>query len=102
MPRISKISSKKQDLLFGLHREKTWKSKSLARRRLYFLRVRRKIETVIGQLAERFHHERVRARDRWHLTVRVGRKLISHTMARWFTKQFKLNPLEFDKLINVA
>ena len=57
---------------------------------------------MIGQLAERFHLERVRARDRWHLTVRVGRKLLSHTMVMWFTKQFKLDPLEFDKPINVA
>ena len=67
-----------------------------------FLRVRRKIEAVIGQLAERFHLERVCARDRWHLTVRVERKLLSHTMAMWFTKQFKLDPFEFDKPINVA
>ena len=67
----------------------------------FFLRVRRKIETVIGQLAERFHLERVRARDTWHLTARVGRKLLSHTVAVWFAKHSGLEPLEFDKLLNV-
>jgi Transposase DDE domain len=66
-----------------------------------FLRVRRKIETVIGQLAERFHLERVRARDRWHLTARVGRKLLAHTIGVWFADQFGLGLLEFDKIINI-
>lgn len=39
---------------------------------------RRLMETVIGQLAERFQIEKVRARDLWHLTVRIGRKLLAH------------------------
>ena len=34
------------------------------------MRVRRLIATVIGQLAGRFHLERVHARDMWHLTSR--------------------------------
>ena len=34
---------------------------------------RRIVETVIGQLSERFKIEKVRARDLWHLTVRAGR-----------------------------
>src|SRR5271155_2335288 len=42
--------------------------------------VRRKVETVIGQLAERFHIEKVRARDLWHLTSRQARKILAHTM----------------------
>ena len=41
---------------------------------------RRLIETVIGQLTERFNIEKVRARDLWHLTVRIGRKLLAHTV----------------------
>ena len=32
------------------------------------MRIRRLIETVIGQLAERFNLEKVWARDMWHLT----------------------------------
>ena len=41
---------------------------------------RRLVETVIGQLSERFNMEKVRARDMWHLTVRIGRKLLAHTV----------------------
>lgn len=43
--------------------------------------VRRRIETVISQLVERYRTKRVRARDRWHLTSRFLRKLLSHTVA---------------------
>ncbi len=39
-------------------------------------RVRRLIETVNSQLAQRFHLELVRARDRWPLTSRVNRKIL--------------------------
>jgi hypothetical protein len=34
------------------------------------MKARRLVETVIGQLTERFHIEKVRARDTWHLTNR--------------------------------
>jgi len=40
---------------------------------------RRLIETVIGQLTERFHIEKVRARDTWHQCSRFWRKLLAHT-----------------------
>jgi hypothetical protein len=36
---------------------------------------RRLIETVIGQLTERFHIEKIRARDLWHQVSRFWRKL---------------------------
>jgi len=41
----------------------------------------RRIETVIGQLVERYHAKRVWARDAWHLWSRWQRKLLSHTLA---------------------
>jgi hypothetical protein len=44
-------------------------------------RVRRQIETIASQLVERVHLKRVRARDAWHLTNRVLRKVLSHTLA---------------------
>ena len=44
-------------------------------------RVRYRIETVFGQLVERYHAKRVRARDPWHLASRLLRKLLSHTAA---------------------
>lgn len=43
-------------------------------------KLRRLIETVIGQLSERFNLEQVRARDMWHLTSRLNRKLLAHTV----------------------
>ncbi len=46
-----------------------------------FMRGRRSVETVIGQLTERFNIQKLRARDTWHLTVRMTRKILSHTMA---------------------
>jgi len=35
------------------------------------VRVRRLIETVIGQLARRFHFEKIWARNMWHLMSRI-------------------------------
>jgi hypothetical protein len=61
--------------------------------------VRRRIETVIGQLVERFNIEKIRARDTWHLLGRVYRKLLSHTVAIFFNRQLNREPLQFDGLI---
>jgi len=55
---------------------------------------RRIVETVIGQLTERFKIEKVRARDLWHLTVRAGRKLLAHTLNQIAGNSI----LQFDKL----
>jgi hypothetical protein len=44
-------------------------------------RMRRQIETIASQLVERFHLKRVWARDAWHLTNRILRKVLSHTLA---------------------
>ncbi len=63
-----------------------------------FQRMRRLIETVIGQLTERFHFEKVRARDRWHLTSRFNRKLLAHTVCLWLNRQSS-EPLQFDGLV---
>ena len=62
-------------------------------------RVRRRIETVIGQLVERFHMGKVKARDRWHLTARVNRKLLSHTVARYLMRQFGIESMELEELV---
>jgi hypothetical protein len=63
------------------------------------MNTRRLIETVIGQLSERLHIERVRARDRWHLTERVSRKLLAHTIGMAFLKAAGIHSLELDRLI---
>ena len=61
-------------------------------------RLRRLIETVIGQLSERFHLEKVRARDLWHLTSRLNRKLLAHSVCLWLNRQSP-EPLHFDALV---
>lgn len=62
-------------------------------------KTRRIIETVIGQLTERFHIEKVRARDLWHLTNRIGRKLLSHTVAHVIARIQGIPGLRLDNLI---
>jgi hypothetical protein len=47
----------------------------------WLVQMRRRIETVLSQLVERYHAKRVRARDEWHLIARWLRKLASHTVA---------------------
>ena len=63
------------------------------------MRVRRLIETVIGQLVERFSIEKVWARDLWHLTSRLNRKLLAHTVCRWLNRHSP-NPLQFEQLVS--
>lgn len=60
---------------------------------------RRLIETVIGQLSERFKIEKIRARDIWHLTVRIYRKILAHTVAIFINKMIGNDNLKFDKLL---
>ncbi len=63
------------------------------------MRERRLVETVIGQLTERFHIQRIRARDQWHLTVRIFRKVLSHTVAVFLNKMLGNPPLQLVHLL---
>ena len=65
----------------------------------WLVQARRRVETVLGQLAERFHAKRVRARDEWHLLARWLRKLVSHTLAALLCQQAGLAPLAFAQLL---
>ncbi len=60
---------------------------------------RRRIETVVGQLVERYKVKKVWAQDRWHLTSRWLRKLLSHTFAVYLCQQVDLPPLRFAELV---
>jgi hypothetical protein len=60
---------------------------------------RRRIETVIGQLVERYHAKRVWARDAWHLWSRWQRKLLSHTLGVYLCQQTGLGSLRFADLL---
>ena len=61
-------------------------------------RVRWVIETVFGQLAGRFRMKRTWARDLWHLSHRVIRKVLGHTVAVWINRALGRRPLDFDGL----
>jgi hypothetical protein len=63
------------------------------------VQTRRRIETVLSQLTERYHAKRIWARDVWHLTARWLRKLVSHTMALLLCQRRGLSSLAFAKLI---
>jgi hypothetical protein len=62
-------------------------------------RVRKRIETVIGQLEQRFNLAKTRARDVWHLTNQVTRKLLAHTMGVWLNLRQEREPLDLDGLL---
>lgn len=61
--------------------------------------LRRRIETVISQLVERYGAKRVRARDVWHLSSRLFRKILGHTMCVHLCQQAGLPPLRFSELL---
>jgi len=63
------------------------------------MNARRKIETVISQLTERFKIQRIRARDMWHLSHRIIRKVLSHTISVVLNIQLGIPPLQLEFLI---
>jgi Transposase DDE domain len=63
------------------------------------VQARRRIETVIGRLVERYHAKRVWARDAWHLWSRWQRKLLSHTLAVSLCQQPGLGSPRFADLL---
>jgi hypothetical protein len=65
----------------------------------FLSRIRYRIDTVFGQLAERYHAKRVWAKDTWHLANRVVRKVLSHTIAVLLTAQSGAPPLRLQRLI---
>lgn len=65
----------------------------------WMMGTRRLIETVIGQLTERFHIEKVRARDLWHHFSRFWRKLLAHTVCITLSLVMGHEPLQFEHLV---
>ena len=63
------------------------------------MKARRKIETVISQLTDRFHIQKVRAKNLWHLTHRITRKILSHTVCIVLNKKLGHSPIQFENLI---
>lgn len=87
----------------GLELETPLRANMKETRNLHFVQclksTRRRVETVIGQLTERFHLEKVWARDLWHLTNRVIRKILAHTIGIYFNRLLGREDLQFSNLI---
>ena len=62
-------------------------------------RVRWRIETVAAQFVARYHLKRLWARDVWHLTSRLLRKVLSHTLAVYLCLERGHPPLQFARLL---
>lgn len=63
------------------------------------MKTRRLVETVIGQLTDRFHIEKVRARDCLHLSNRFIRKILAHTLGTFLNRILGNPILHFDDLV---
>ena len=63
------------------------------------MKIRRRIETVIGQLVDYFEIERIRTQDTWHLTSRIARKLLGSTVGIYLNIQVGNEPTQFEWLI---
>ena len=58
------------------------------------MNIRRRIETIISQLTQRFAIQSIRAKDLWHFTAKVARKILAHTLC------FSINnSLKFEQII---
>jgi hypothetical protein len=65
------------------------------------MNMRRIVETMIGQLVDRFHIQSIKAKDLWHLSAKVGRKILAHTVCFMFNMLANPErPLALELLIN--
>lgn len=62
-------------------------------------RHRQLVETVIGHLCHWFDIERILARDLWHLTSRLARKILAHTVIISLNRSYGRPWLQFEDLV---
>lgn len=62
-------------------------------------RIRYRIETVFSQLCERFSIKRVWVRDLWHLSSRLLRKVLAHTVMVVLNREQGNEPLRLSELL---
>ena len=63
------------------------------------MKIRRRIETVTGQLVDYFEIKRITTRDTWHLTSRIARKLSGFTVGIYLNIQEGNESMQFEGLI---
>ena len=65
------------------------------------MNMRRIVETMIGQLVDRFHIQSIKAKDLCHLSAKVGRTILANTVCFMFnTIVNPERPLALELLIN--
>ncbi len=57
------------------------------------MKVRRIVETTFSQLTDRFNIQLIKAKDLWHFTAKVSRKVLTHTVAFFFAKSLKFDEI---------
>jgi hypothetical protein len=62
-------------------------------------RVRYRIDTVFGQLVDRCNVKRLWARDLWHLSNRLLRKVLMHTLAVLLNVELGNSPLQLARVV---
>lgn len=60
---------------------------------------RRRVETVLSQLVQRFQAKRTWARDVWHLCNRWLRKVLAHTLAVLFCQRLRRGDLRLSQIL---
>jgi hypothetical protein len=64
------------------------------------MNIRRKVESVIGQLVDRFKIQAIRAKNLWHLLTKVSRKVLAHSVCFLINQSMNPDePLKIDLLI---
>ncbi|MEL7226549.1 MAG: IS982 family transposase [Cyanobacteria bacterium J06576_12] len=89
----------KQGLQLLTPTKRNMKQQLTAQQSQRLCRCRQLVETVIGHLCHWFDIERIRARDLWHLTSRLARKLLAHTLMVFLNRAHQRSPLHFDGII---
>lgn len=95
----AKLAANQQYLLTPPARHAKRDSDTAQGKKWRYSDVRYLIDTVFGQLTDRFHIKCVRARDLWHLTSRIYRKVLAHTLAIILNVQQGNAPLQFEYLV---
>ena len=97
-PRLTdELASRQIDLVAPF---KTAKHDPAPKTSAFLARFRYRIETVFSQLVDRYHIKQVGAKDMWHLSSRLLRKALSHTIAFMLNQTLGNSPLQISKLLN--
>ena len=88
-----------QDLQLLTPTRKNMKQQLTPQQRRRLASTRQLIETAISHICHWFDIERVQARDLWHLTSRLARKILAHTLMVLLNVTHQRSPLQFAGII---